>query len=86
MRLALFLCAGPLLADPSLILHHGKLWTGDPAKPWAQALAAENGVLAAVGTNEEVLKLRGPATRVIDLQGRLVIPGFNDAHTHFFGG
>ncbi len=87
MRPALILlAAASLCAEPSLILHHGKLWTGDPARPWAQALAVENGLIAAVGSDAEVLKLRGPATRVIDLQGRLAIPGFNDAHTHFFGG
>ena len=87
MRCPLLLLAASLaFAEPSLILHRGKLWTGDPAKPWVQALAAENGVIAAVGSDAEVLKLRGPGTRVIDLRGRIAIPGFNDAHTHFFGG
>jgi len=48
----------------------------------AQALAVSGGKIVAVGTNEEIQKLKGPNTRVIDLGGHFVMPGFNDAHTH----
>lgn len=86
MRFLLAWLTLPLAADPGLILHNGKLWTGDPAQPWAQAIAFENGKISLVGSNEAVLKLRGPATQVIDLEGKLAGPGFNDAHIHFRGG
>jgi predicted amidohydrolase YtcJ len=66
----------------NLILHNGKVWTGDPRKPLAQAVAVCGERISAVGDDETVLRHAGPSTRVIDLDGRLVTPGFNDAHTH----
>ncbi|HZW30299.1 MAG TPA: amidohydrolase family protein, partial [Isosphaeraceae bacterium] len=65
-----------------LIVRVGRIWTGDKAHPWAEALAARGGVLTAVGTAEEVLRLRGPSTRVIDRPGAFAIPGLIDAHGH----
>ena len=62
---------------------HGKIWTGDPGKPWVEALAVSGGRITATGADADVLKLQGPQTRVIDLKGRFVCPGFNDAHLHF---
>lgn len=47
-----------------------------------QALAISNGKIVAVGSNEEIQKLKGPNTQIIDLGGHFVMPGFNDAHTH----
>jgi hypothetical protein len=58
------------------------VWTGDEARPRAQALAVKGDRLVAVGTSAEALKHRGPATEVVDLEGRLVAPGFIDAHLH----
>lgn len=72
----------PLSAQPALILHSGKVFTGDAAKPWAEAIAIDGEKIAAVGTNAEVRALATARTREIDLGGRLVIPGINDAHTH----
>ncbi len=69
--------------EATLILHHGRVWTVDDAHPEAQAVAVRGDTIVKVGSDAEVLALRGAATRVIDLQGRLVVPGFNDAHTHF---
>ena len=66
-----------------IILHNGKVWTVDSARPVAQAVAIRGSKIIKVGSDSEVLSLRGPSTRVVDLQGRLVLPGFNDAHTHF---
>jgi predicted amidohydrolase YtcJ len=64
------------------VLVGGKVFTADPARPWAQALAITGDRITAVGTTAEVRSLAGPATRTIALEGRVVVPGFNDAHTH----
>lgn len=66
-----------------LVLHNAKAWTVDPSRPEAEAVAVRGGRIVKVGASSEVLPLRGPATRVIDLQGKLLLPGFIDAHTHF---
>src|SRR5438105_6680257 len=69
-----------------MILHNGKIATVNPKQPEAQALAVTGGKFAAVGADDDVLNLRGPATRVIDLGGRRVIPGLNDSHLHVIRG
>ena len=69
-----------------LILLHGKVWTCEPGRPIAQAIAIVGGKIAAVGTDNEILSLSIPNAKVVDLQGRLVLPGFNDAHVHFYMG
>jgi predicted amidohydrolase YtcJ len=66
-----------------LILHNGIVWTVDSKSSTAQAVAIKDGKFVVVGANAAALKLRGPSTRVIDLRGRLVVPGFNDNHVHF---
>ncbi len=73
----------PLPAD--LVLRHGKIVTVDAAKPEAQALAVRGGRIEAVGTDDEIRPFIGTATEVIDLQGRLAIPGFIESHAHFSG-
>ena len=70
-------------ADRALL--NGVVWTGDAAKPAAQAIAVRGERLLAVGSNEEIRALIGPLTVVEDLAGRRVVPGFNDAHSHFPG-
>ena len=75
--------ADPQPAAADLILHHGKVWTVDEHQPVAEAVAVRGERIVKVGRDAEVLALRGPGTRVIDLQNRLVLPGFTDAHTHF---
>ena len=68
------------------IFVNGKIWTADDARPQAQALAISGDKIMAVGSNEEVHALATTAdTAVIDLQGRLVVPGFQDSHLHFPG-
>lgn len=74
---------GPAPEPADLVLVHGKLVTLDPARPRAEALAARGDTIAAVGTDDEVSKLVGPGTRVIDLEGKLAIPGFIEGHAHF---
>lgn len=71
-------------AEPAdLIFHGGKVWTVDDAKSQAEAVALRDNRIVRVGSDQEVLALRGPATRVVDLAGKLVLPGFIDGHTHF---
>ena len=67
------------------IFVNGKIWTADQARPQAEALAIAGDKIVAVGTSEEVRKLAGPATAVVDLRGRLVVPGFQDSHAHWPG-
>ncbi|HEV2685550.1 MAG TPA: hypothetical protein VGW79_02815, partial [Actinomycetota bacterium] len=56
------------------ILCNGRIATLNPAKPSASAIAIENGLFAAVGSDREIIARRGPKTTVIDLDGRTVIP------------
>ena len=67
------------------ILINGRIYTMNPTLPEATALAFGNGVLAAVGSDDPIRSLATPDTRVIDLQGRTVLPGFFDAHCHLRG-
>ena len=67
------------------IFVNGKIWTADESRPLAQALAVRGDGLMAVGSDAEVKALAGPETVVVDLAGRLVVPGFQDSHLHFPG-
>jgi len=67
---------------PDLILANGKIFSADPPRRWAEALAVRGERITAIGSSQEVLALAGPRTRKIDLRGRTVIPGINDAHQH----
>lgn len=89
MRFAMFLLAAlSAAAQPAadLVLLNGKIWTVNPAQPQAEAVAVRAGRIAAVGSTAEIRKWAGPATQAIDLGGKLVVPGFNDAHVHFYSG
>lgn len=77
---------GPGTQIPDLILHHGVLTTLDRAKPQASAVAIKDGRFMRVGSNEEIVPLAGPGTKVIDLGGRRVLPGLCDNHTHIIRG
>src|SRR5246500_2060392 len=72
--------------EASIVLVNGKVWTENPAQPVAQAVALDGSKILAVGDNASIRKLAGPSTRIIDLGGRLLLPGFNDSHVHFLGG
>ena len=79
-------CTGKPKVEPAtLVLNQGRIVTVDDQKPEAQALAARGDTIVAVGTNEEIAPYVGPQTRVVDLHGRLAIPGFIDGHGHFTG-
>ncbi|MBM3765217.1 MAG: amidohydrolase [Acidobacteria bacterium] len=82
----LFLTAAAFAADADLILHNGKILTVDRNFTIAQAIAVKNGKVARVGDNAGVLKSeRGTNTRVVDLQGKTVLPGLIDSHVHAIG-
>ena len=70
----------------SLVLLNGKIWTVSDAQPRAEAVACLGSRIVAVGSNDEIRKWIAAGTEVIDLGGKLVLPGFNDAHVHFFDG
>src|SRR5262249_52802553 len=80
------LLPGLLMCQPhaDLILIHAKVWTGSAAQPQAEAVALTGNRIAAVGSTGDIQKWAGPQTQVIDLGGRLLLPGFNDAHVHFY--
>src|SRR5437667_8966177 len=69
---------------PELILHNGKITTLDPNNPEARNVAIADGKI--IGVDDAESYERGPQTRVIDLQGRRVIPGLNDSHMHVIRG
>lgn len=64
------------------IFVNGAVYTVDAARTWAQAVAVREGRIVAVGTDDDVVGLRGDATDVVDLHGRMLVPGFQDAHVH----
>ena len=86
LAMALAGCTGQPKPEPAtLVLRKGKIVTVDDKKPEAQALAARGDTIVALGTDEEIAAYIGPATSVVDLGGRLVVPGFIDGHGHFTG-
>ena len=69
-----------MVAD--LVLRNGRIYTVDPHRSWAQAVAMKGGKIVAVGGDLEAEGRVGPDTKVIDLQGRMVLPGLGDVHNH----
>src|SRR5579883_1831174 len=74
--------AAPNQAAPDLIIFNGKIFTSDTAHPYVQALAIRGERITATGDSAKIKALAGPHTKEIDLGGRTVIPGINDAHNH----
>ena len=70
----------------NLIITNAKIWTVDKSIPTAQAVAVLGDRIVAVGSDADVDAWRGSSTRVIDAGGKLLLPGFNDAHVHFVSG
>src|SRR6185503_8663199 len=73
-----------LAAD--LVITRANVWTGDPLKPAAEAIAVVGDRVADVGSVSDIERWRGPSTTVVDAEGRRLVPGFNDAHVHFVDG
>jgi predicted amidohydrolase YtcJ len=74
-----------LASEADLVLVGGRVWAGR-GRPEGTALAVAGERVLAVGSDDLVRALAGPTTRIVDLHGRLVVPGFNDAHVHFIDG
>ena len=72
-------------ARPNLVLVNGRVWTADPTRPSAEAVAIAGSRIVAVGTNTDIRALAGKAT-VVDVAGGFVVPGFIDSHVHFLDG
>jgi predicted amidohydrolase YtcJ len=92
---AMTLCtlAGIALSTPALplpaadlIIQNAHIWTEDPSRAEAQAVAVLGDRIVAVGSTQEVRAWRGPHTQLIDAAGKRLVPGFNDAHVHFVDG
>jgi predicted amidohydrolase YtcJ len=81
--LATLAAQAPSPAD--LIVHHATIYTMDPSRPNARAMAVRGDRIVAVGEDAAVLPLRGPSTRVIDGGGATIVPGLQDAHGHIGG-
>jgi predicted amidohydrolase YtcJ len=69
-----------------LIIQNARVWTVDPSRPEAEAVAILGDRIVAVGSNQQVDAWRGPHTRVVDAAGKRLLPGFNDAHVHLMDG
>lgn len=74
------------MLHPDLVLTRGKVWTGNPVQPIAEAVAVLGDRIVAVGSSSEIAAMAGSSTTRVDLAGRLLVPGFNDAHVHLFIG
>ena len=69
-------------AKADVVLRNGKIYTADPARSVRQALAFTGNTIVAVGSDTDVAPLIGPKTKVVDLVGKLMLPGFIDTHIH----
>ncbi|HEU0276190.1 MAG TPA: amidohydrolase [Candidatus Udaeobacter sp.] len=88
-RRLVFLLLGLLIGtvaraeEADLVLSNGNIYTANERQPHAEAIAAKNGRVLFVGSNEQAKKFH--AAKVIDLHGQTVVPGFTDSHCHIFG-
>lgn len=93
-NICLFLLTGSLLlhSQPGspppadTLFTNGRIYTSNPAQPWVEAVAVLGNQILEVGTGSSLSKRRGPNTKVIDLGGRMAMPGMIDTHTHFLWG
>jgi hypothetical protein len=70
---------------PDLILRNGHIFTGETSEPWAAAISIRGNTVLATGTDAAISATAGKQTQVIDLHGRMAMPGINDAHDHVGG-
>jgi len=81
---AILLAACSTAPKASIILKNAEIYTMEPDRPWARAIAiADNRIMAVLDSDVQAEPYAGPQTRIIDLEGKFVVPGFIDAHTHF---
>ena len=79
-------CSSPEPPTASLVVTGARVWTGDPGRPWAEAVAVSGETILAVGTAGDVAPLIGADTEVIESAGGMLVPGFIDTHVHFLAG
>jgi predicted amidohydrolase YtcJ len=77
--------ARPAITADTVIVN-ARIYTVNARQPWAEALAIGGDKILAVGSAKEIAAYRGPSTKVIDAQGKLILPGFVDCHIHFMEG
>lgn len=77
---------GEALAQADMVLTNGKIYTMDSERSWASSAAISNGVILAVGSDEELSQYIGSATNVVDLKNKMVLPSFQDVHVHPMSG
>jgi predicted amidohydrolase YtcJ len=85
LLLALVLClpsCKPRVPPADLVIRNGEIYTLDDARTWAEAIAIDDGRIVYVGPNAGVDVFAGPETDFLDLEGRMVLPGFHDSHVH----
>jgi len=83
---SLFACSGNQMQTADLILKNADVYTLEPDQPWASAVVITgNTITAVLESDSDIRAYRGPDTRVIDMDGAFVMPGFIDSHTHFTG-
>ncbi|MGH7663714.1 MAG: amidohydrolase [Gemmatimonadaceae bacterium] len=70
----------------TLAVVNARIWTGDPARPWAEAVAVSGDRITSLGSSAAIRKLTASDTRVIDARGQLLVPGFIDSHIHIVDG
>lgn len=80
----LFFILNSFAQSPNLVILNADIRTMDKLKPRAEGVAITGNKISAVGTNSEIRKLITASTKTIDARGKLIIPGFNDSHVHFF--
>jgi predicted amidohydrolase YtcJ len=93
-KIALFVCLfiggslGSAQNQPTadLVITNAKIFTVSEENPYVQAIAVKDGKILALGSNQDIAPYTGTTTKVLDVEGKLVIPGFIDAHCHFGSG
>lgn len=82
---ALSSCSNQENEKADTIYINGNVITIDDKNPTAEAVASKDGIIHSVGSNNDIKKFKGPKTKVVDLKGKTLVPGFIDAHSHFAG-
>lgn len=85
LSLIVFSCQ-PIHPPADLIITQANIWTGNEAQPTAQAIAIMADTIVAIGSNAQILKYRGDSTEIIEMQDKMITPGFIDSHVHFLTG
>ena len=86
LALLLTACSPPPPEPASLVVTGARVWTGDPERPWAEAVASREETIIAVGSAADVAPWIGEGTEVIEAAGQMLVPGFIDPHVHLLAG